>query len=62
MARERWGWRCRGATPAAASSSSRTRPQPHLDGRYTTFGEIVSGLDVATSLVEGDVILEVTVE
>ena len=37
-------------------------PEPHLDGRYTTFGEIVSGLEVATSLVEGDVILEVTVE
>jgi cyclophilin family peptidyl-prolyl cis-trans isomerase len=37
-------------------------PEPHLDGRYTAFGEIVSGLDVATALVEGDVILELTVE
>jgi cyclophilin family peptidyl-prolyl cis-trans isomerase/HEAT repeat protein len=37
-------------------------PEPHLDGRYTAFGEIVSGLDVATRLVEGDVILELTVE
>jgi cyclophilin family peptidyl-prolyl cis-trans isomerase len=37
-------------------------PTPHLDGRYTAFGEIVSGLDVATALVEGDVILELTVE
>jgi len=37
-------------------------PEPHLDGRYTAFGEVVSGLDVVTSLVEGDVILELTVE
>ena len=37
-------------------------PQPHLDGRYTAFGEVVSGLDVVTALVEGDVILELTVE
>ena len=37
-------------------------PEPHLDGRYTAFGEIVSGLDVAIALVEGDAILEVTVE
>lgn len=37
-------------------------PEPHLDGRYTAFGEVVSGLDVVTALVEGDVILELTVE
>lgn len=37
-------------------------PEPHLDGRYTAFGEIVSGLDVAVSLVEGDLILEASVE
>jgi cyclophilin family peptidyl-prolyl cis-trans isomerase len=37
-------------------------PEPHLDGRYTAFGEVTSGLDVVTALVEGDVILEVTVE
>ena len=30
--------------------------QPHLDGRYTLFGEIVEGKDVAESLIEGDVI------
>ncbi|MFN7135525.1 MAG: peptidylprolyl isomerase, partial [Myxococcales bacterium] len=29
-------------------------PQPHLDGRYTVFGEVVDGLDVALRLVEGD--------
>ena len=37
-------------------------PQPHLDGRYTTFGEIVEGLDVATRLIEGDVILRARLE
>jgi cyclophilin family peptidyl-prolyl cis-trans isomerase/HEAT repeat protein len=37
-------------------------PAPHLDGRYTAFGEVVSGLDVVDALVEGDVILELTVE
>ena len=37
-------------------------PEPHLDGRYTAFGEVVSGLDVVDALVEGDVILELTVE
>jgi cyclophilin family peptidyl-prolyl cis-trans isomerase len=29
-------------------------PQPHLDGRYTVFGTIVEGLEVAQSLIEGD--------
>ncbi|MGZ3427941.1 MAG: peptidylprolyl isomerase [Polyangia bacterium] len=37
-------------------------PAPHLDGRYTAFGEVTSGLDVVDALVEGDVILELTVE
>ena len=37
-------------------------PVPRLDGRYTAFGEVVSGMDVVTTLVEGDVILELIVE
>ncbi|MFL5350433.1 MAG: peptidylprolyl isomerase [Hyalangium sp.] len=37
-------------------------PQPHLDGRYTSFGEVVSGMEVVDALQEGDVILEVRTE
>jgi len=29
-------------------------PQPRLDGGYTAFGEVVSGMDVADRLVVGD--------
>jgi cyclophilin family peptidyl-prolyl cis-trans isomerase/HEAT repeat protein len=34
-------------------------PQPHLDGRYTSFGEVIAGMEVVDALLEGDVILEV---
>jgi cyclophilin family peptidyl-prolyl cis-trans isomerase/HEAT repeat protein len=33
------------------------RPTPHLDGRYTIFGELVEGFDVLQQLVEGDTIV-----
>ncbi len=36
-------------------------PQPHLDGRYTVFGQIVSGLDVLDQIQPGDAILRVRV-
>jgi len=36
-------------------------PQPHLDGRYTAFGEVESGQDVVDSLLEGDTLLQVRV-
>jgi cyclophilin family peptidyl-prolyl cis-trans isomerase/HEAT repeat protein len=36
-------------------------PQPHLDGRYTVFGQIVSGLDVLDTIEPGDPILRVRV-
>jgi cyclophilin family peptidyl-prolyl cis-trans isomerase len=29
-------------------------PQPHLDGKYTVFGEVVEGMDVVKSLRAGD--------
>ncbi len=37
-------------------------PQPHLDGRYTTFGHVVSGMETVDALVEGDVMTQVTVK
>jgi HEAT repeat protein/cyclophilin family peptidyl-prolyl cis-trans isomerase len=36
-------------------------PQPHLDGRYTVFGQIVRGLDVLNSIQPDDVIVRVRV-
>jgi cyclophilin family peptidyl-prolyl cis-trans isomerase/HEAT repeat protein len=34
-------------------------PQPHLDGRYTAFGEVVKGQEVVDALLEGDAIVDV---
>ena len=34
-------------------------PAPHLDGRYTRFAHVVSGMDVAQRLVVGDVMTTV---
>lgn len=34
-------------------------PQPHLDGRYTAFGEVTRGQEVVDALLEGDKIVEV---
>ncbi len=36
-------------------------PQPHLDGRYTVFGQIVGGLDVLNRIQPDDVIARVQV-
>ena len=36
-------------------------PQPHLDGRYTVFGQIVGGLDVLNRIQPDDVIVRVWV-
>lgn len=35
-------------------------PQPHLDGRYTVFGQVVAGMDVVLRIEQGDRILRVT--
>jgi peptidyl-prolyl cis-trans isomerase B (cyclophilin B) len=35
--------------------------QPHLDGRYTRFGTVVSGLEVLDRLRPGDVIERIEV-
>ena len=37
-------------------------PAPHLDGRYTLFGSVVSGMQVVDRLQVGDKILEATIE
>ncbi len=35
--------------------------QPHLDGRYTVFGQVISGLEVVDKIQEGDVMKSVTI-
>jgi cyclophilin family peptidyl-prolyl cis-trans isomerase/HEAT repeat protein len=36
-------------------------PQPHLDGGYTIFGRVVSGMDVVDNIARGDIIRKVIV-
>jgi len=36
-------------------------PQPHLDGRYTVFGHVVSGMEVVDQLLPGDVVRQVRI-
>jgi cyclophilin family peptidyl-prolyl cis-trans isomerase len=36
-------------------------PQPHLDGRYTVFGQLLEGWDVLERLEQGDRIQSLTV-
>ncbi len=36
-------------------------PQPSLDGQYTVFGQVVSGMDVVNSIQKGDLIKEVII-
>ena len=36
-------------------------PQPHLDGGYTVFGRVVTGMDVVDKIVRGDVIQSITI-
>lgn len=37
-------------------------PQPKLDGQYTVFGQVISGLDVAQKLAVPDIIRRITVK
>lgn len=37
-------------------------PQPHLDGGYTVFGRVVTGMDVVDRIVRGDVIQSVVIK
>jgi cyclophilin family peptidyl-prolyl cis-trans isomerase/HEAT repeat protein len=36
-------------------------PQPHLDGGYTVFGNVISGMDVVDNIVRGDVIRSIAI-
>ena len=36
-------------------------PQPHLDGGYTVFGRVVSGMEVVDRIVRGDLIQSITI-
>jgi cyclophilin family peptidyl-prolyl cis-trans isomerase/HEAT repeat protein len=36
-------------------------PQPHLDGGYTVFGRVVSGMDVVDKIIRGDVIKSIAI-
>jgi cyclophilin family peptidyl-prolyl cis-trans isomerase len=53
------------ANPTRASSGSQfyitLGAQPNLDGQYTVFGQVVSGLDVARKIQVGDVIVRIDI-
>ena len=38
------------------------KPQPHLDGQYTTFGGVVQGMDIVDQLAIGDVMTKIRLE
>jgi cyclophilin family peptidyl-prolyl cis-trans isomerase len=50
-------------TPSSGSQFYITlAPQPGLDGDYTVFGQVTSGMDVVRKIVVGDVIQSVTID
>lgn len=37
-------------------------PQPHLEARYTVFGEVLTGMEVVDQIVPGDTIITITIK
>ncbi len=37
-------------------------PQPHLNGHHSVFGKLTSGMDVLTTITNGDKITKITIE
>ena len=37
-------------------------PQPHLDGKHSVFGQLLSGMEVLEAIGNGDAITEITIE
>jgi len=64
--RRRYGWGVLGMALSGPDTGGSQffithSPQPHLDGGYTIFGTIVSGMDVADAVVQDDRILRIEV-
>ena len=37
-------------------------PQPHLDGGYTVFGNVIAGMDTVDNIARGDVIRAISIK
>jgi len=37
-------------------------PQPHLDGYYSVFGQLIEGMDVLNQIVQGDKVISITIK
>jgi peptidyl-prolyl cis-trans isomerase B (cyclophilin B) len=37
-------------------------PQPHLDGKHTVFGQVISGQDIIYKIRKGDEMISITIQ